>query len=256
MENMKENEYQNVELKSKRMVVKIGSSSIAKRGQPLNESVMDSIASQTSNLYRKGVEIALVSSGAVICGENALKEDSKDIFDSQEAAIYGQPILISKWVKCFEKYGVLAGQILFSEEDLPKPNTPIIRAMKRGIPIVNANDAINNHEMKQYYLSSDNDQLALHISRFVDADTLLLLTDVEGVFDQDGKIITLLDDNHLKILTFGDNSNEGTGGMKSKINVGLNAARDGKRVIISKASNTDVLIKAALGISTGTEVKL
>lgn len=154
------------------------------------------------------------------------------------------------WNEGFRPYGIHVGQVLFSEEDLSKPNTPILLGMKHGIQIINANDATNDIEMKAFLKSADNDRLAGHVADFVKADTLLILTDVEGVLDSNGNVI-----RHMQSgveIDFMGKSKTGTGGMQSKVTVGLESHQKGIRTIIANAHENDVILKAAKGISVGT----
>lgn len=235
---------------SKRMIVKIGSSSIAKNGNPLNGSLMRTIARQCAILYKSGVEISIVSSGAVAAGKKLLKSTNDDIIHDQVAAIYGQNHLMNKWDRVFKKYSILTGQVLLSENDLKNPNTPIMMGLKRGVQIINANDAVNNEEMKAYFLSADNDRLAGHIAQFINADTLLLLTDVDGVLDEKGQVIKEMRENK-KVKLVGK-SKLGTGGMMSKVIVGFRAAKNNIRTVIANAYEKDVVLKVARGERFGT----
>lgn len=235
---------------TRRMVVKIGSSSITKNGNPLNRDFMNNIGLQCGILYDAGIEIALVSSGAVACGKEILKYRMDDLIHDQVAAIYGQVHLVDAWDDTFRPFGVPVGQVLFSEDDLSKPNTPLVKALKYGIQIVNANDAINDSEMKQYFLSSDNDKLAGHVARFMKADTLLLLTDVDGVLDQEGNVIQRIYPGQELFLN--GKSDKGTGGMQSKVDVGFESSKRGIRTIIANAHAKDVILDVAKGKQVGT----
>lgn len=231
----------------KRIVIKIGSSSITKNGS-LNVRVMNSIARQVALLYQLGVEIVIVSSGAVACGRKLLSTKKKS--SSQVAAIYGQSILLNEWGKVFEKYHINVGQVLISEEDLKNSNTPIVKGLKHGIQILNANDAVNNEEMKAYFLSSDNDRLSGHIAQFIGADTLILLTNVDGVLGGDGKVIKKLETNSN--VHFNKKSTLGTGGMSSKVNVGLETTEKGIKTFIANANKKDVILEIISGKQIGT----
>ena len=233
----------------KRIVIKIGSSSITTDGA-LNMKVINSVAYQVSLIYKLGLEIVIVSSGAVACGKNKLQL-KKNVSSSQIAAIYGQNHLISAWSKAFEKFNVNVGQVLISEKDLKNRSTPIIRGLRHGIQIINANDAVNDEEMKAFFLSSDNDKLAGHIAQFIGANTLILLTDVEGVLDVSRKVIREFGRKNQAGL-FGK-SKVGTGGIESKINVGLKSTRKGIETFIANAHKKDVILKILAGTKIGTK---
>jgi glutamate 5-kinase len=231
----------------KRIVIKIGSSSITKNGT-LNMKVMHSIASQVSLLFKLGVEVVIVSSGAVACGRKILNTNRK--MSSQVAAIYGQNLLLNTWSKVFEKYSVHVGQVLISESDLKSSSTPLVMGLKHGIQIINANDAVNDEEMKAFYLSSDNDKLSGYIAEFIGATMLILLTNVDGVLGSDGKVITKLERDSQ--LLFGKKSSVGTGGMSSKVNVGYDSTKKGIKTIIANANRKDVILQVVTGSNIGT----
>lgn len=239
---------------SKRMVIKIGSSSLTRDGNPLNIELIQKLADQVATLYKSGVEVVIVSSGAVASGKEILKTTKDDLINDQIAAIYGQNYLMDAWNKAFAKHQIPVGQVLFSEDDLKKPNTPIIMGMKHGIQIINANDAINDSEMKEYLLSSDNDKLSGHIAKFVNADTLLLLTDVNGVIDNNGNVISEMYPG-VEVSLLGKSS-VGTGGMNSKVNVGFDCAQNNIRTVIASANQPEVILKVARGEQIGTSFVL
>lgn len=232
----------------KRIVIKIGSSSITKNGI-LDMRTINSIARQVSLLYRLGAEIVIVSSGAVACGRNILSlKDTKS--SSQIAAIYGQNVLLNSWSQAFRKFNVNVGQVLISEEDLKNPNTPLVGGLKHGIQIVNANDAVNDEEMKAFFLSSDNDKLSGHIAQFIKADTLILLTNVDGVLNHEGKVIKKLEKSSK--IHFRAKSSVGTGGMYSKVLVGFESAKNGIQTIIANANKKNIILEIISGKQTGT----
>ena len=201
-------------------------------------------------LYRLGVEIVIVSSGAVACGRNILSL-KKTKSSSQIAAIYGQNVLLNSWSQAFRKFNIHVGQVLISEEDLKNPNTPfLVGGLKHGIQIVNANDAVNDEEMKAFFLSSDNDKLSGHIAQFINADTLILLTNVDGVLNNDEKVINKLEKSAK--IHFRAKSSVGTGGMQSKVLVGFESAKNGIQTIIANANKKDIILEIISGKQTGT----
>lgn len=244
---------QRIEIKqfvSKRMVIKIGSSSLTHDGNPLNIELIEKLADQVATLYKSGVEVVIVSSGAVASGKEILETTNDDLINDQIAAIYGQNYLMDAWSKAFAKHKIPVGQVLFSEDDLNKPNTPIVLGMKHGIQIINANDAVNDSEMREYFLSSDNDKLSGHIAKFVNADTLLLLTDVKGVIDSNGDVISEMYPG-IEVSLLGKSS-VGTGGMNSKVNVGFDCSKSNIRTVIAGANQEDIILKVARGEQIGT----
>ena len=254
-----------------RMVVKIGSSTITKDGDPLNKSFMDNIARQSSQLFKSGVEVFIVSSGAVMSGDAlirkngidmnqlfsshilSLTEEEQKVFLDMVKAFYGQTELMSAWREVFWHYGVLAGQGLYEDRNLRSRTTREVleSACKIGVPIINANDAVSDFEMRQLAISADNDKLAGFIARTINADTLVFLTDVDGVLDENGKELSYVDrleDIQELIKDTGDRP----GGMWGKTIVAKTAAREGRRTFITNGRKQNILIQIARGENLGT----
>ena len=236
---------------SKRLIVKIGSSTIVKDGDPLNRDFMDNMARQISGLFRSGVEVVIVSSGAVACGRKILGDIGTTTLDNQVAAVYGQPELIAQWKASFSRYGVHVGQELLTDEHLNNNRKVLEDSLKRGVVIINANDPVNDLEMKQFRISADNDRLAGDVAGSIDADTLILLTDVDGVLNKKGELLTHVD-RLEDVEDIIKDSGAGTGGMWSKCLVAKQAARDGRRSIIANGRSEDVILRAARGQNVGT----
>lgn len=240
---------------ARRMVVKIGSSSITRDGSPLNLDFMDSVARQASTLFYAGTEVVIVSSGSVESGRQVVSVNG-DMIDKQVAAMYGQGELTYRWKEAFAKYQVDAAELLLTKRDLKKSTGPLLRAMQYGVVIINENDAVNNEELKKLVLLGDNDKLASRVARVsARADTLLLLTDTDGVLDSSGNTIHTLGENEKENVLFFGKSNVGTGGMESKVKAGFKAAREGVRTIIASAYEQDVILKAARGEQIGTRLQ-
>lgn len=239
-----------------RIVIKIGSKTITDGGQPLNEHFMDDIARQASELFRNGVQVAIVTSGAIASGRRIMDSDNNDIVDKQVVASFGQCHLIEEWSKAFRKYSVPVAQFLISEADLENPRWPLLGAMQRGIPIINANDTVNPQEVEQLAISADNDRLAGYVAHLIDADALLLLTDTDGVLDGSGKIINSIgaDESIKGRVVFHGKSERGTGGMRSKVEVAQGFARGGKTAVIANGRAPDVILKVAMGRKLGTKI--
>ena len=121
---------------ARRMVVKIGSSSITRDGSPLNLDFMDSVARQASTLFYAGTEVVIVSSGSVESGRQVVSVNG-DMIDKQVAAMYGQGELTYRWKEAFAKYQVDAAELLLTKRDLKKSTGPLLRAMQYGVVIIN-----------------------------------------------------------------------------------------------------------------------
>lgn len=238
-----------------RMVVKIGSSTIIEGGtyeQPLNLDLITSIANQCSILFKAGVEVAIVSSGAVASGKSLLEIDEQSVSDRQIEAIFGQPALIHAWIEAFRRFGIIAGQILLTENDLKTPPETLKKALKKGVVVINANDAINSQEMEQFLVSADNDKLAGFVAKAIGADTLLILTDVDGVKDGNGCVI----EDGMEInetIVFVNKSKPGTGGMASKVMVLQELAKLQIKGVIASPGEK-IVLDAARGTLSGCTV--
>ena len=178
---------------------------------------------QCSHIYKNGVDVTIVSSGAVACGRHLLSKgniEEDDIQDRQVEAVFGQPTLIGAWVAAFRKYGVKAGQALITEND------------------------------EEFLVSADNDRLAAFVATTVKADTVLILTDVEGVLDTNNDLIedgSLIKDD----VPFYQSSEKGTGGMTSKVRVLKELSNQGVKGIIAGAKQQNIILKAARGNTRG-----
>jgi len=173
---------------TRRIVIKIGTSTITAGKDKPDLVFMGDIARQAAVLFRGGVDVVIVSSGARGSGK---REDfpRTDIIDEQVDAVFGQPRLMTSWSIPFGAEGIQdIGQVLLTDNDFKEKsgNTKevLLRAMKRGVVIINYNDAVADEEMRKVERSVDNDKLASDVARLIDADTILILTDTDGVMDQ------------------------------------------------------------------------
>ncbi len=237
-----------------RIVIKIGSNVLtegATADNPLNTELIDSIARQCSHLYKNGVDVIIVSSGAVACGRHLLSIEERSLQDRQVEALYGQPTLIGTWVQAFKKYRVIVGQALITENDLEEAQKVLQKSFKSGVIIVNANDAVSVSEMQQFLVSADNDRLAGFVAETIEADTIILLTDVDGVLDSKGRLI----EDGFRIdntIQFRQGSDRGTGGMRSKVETLRELASNTRiRGVIASAKQEDVILEIARGNTKG-----
>lgn len=239
---------------SRRMVIKIGSSSITQGGNPLNLECMYTIAKQVAVLFYAGVEVVIVSSGAVESGKRIINTNG-DMVHKQTAAMYGQNKLMNGWDSAFARYNIPVAGLLLTKQTLKKSKAPLIDAMKSGITIINENDAVNNEELKKLLILGDNDKLASRVARkLIHADTLLLLTDTDGVLDIDGNIVADLDKSGKERILYVAKKEKKNNGMESKVKAGFKAAKKGIRVVIANAREEDVILNAARGKRVGTSL--
>ena len=189
-------------LKSKRIVIKVGSSVLTASDEiGLNLEVLSSIATQISLLLKMGHEIVLVSSGAIAAGLKLLniKKYPKTMPERQGAAAVGQPILMDAYNKVFKKLGLNIAQILLTHSDLDERerflnacNTIDNLLHKKIIPIVNENDTVSTEEIK----FGDNDSLASQVAQMTRSGLVVILSDVEGMYSANPNI-----DKNAKLLS-------------------------------------------------------
>ena len=240
---------------SKRIVVKIGSSSITTAQGGIDEQKLNQIVKAIAAHHKKAHEIVLVSSGAIAAGLAPLKLDSrpKDLTLQQAVASVGQSLLVNKYSQEFSKHGINVGQVLLTAEDMSRRSH--YRNAQRTfnkllemkvIPIVNENDTVANDEIRV----GDNDRLAGIVTHLIDADALILLSDVDGLYtappgNSNSKLITEVKDfteiNNLEIGGAGA-SGVGTGGMFTKVQAARIASAGGVAVLITDAKNLDAVL--------------
>jgi glutamate 5-kinase len=232
---------------TKRIVVKVGTSTIAYNTGNLNIRAMRRLTRILSDVKNSGKEIILVSSGAVGLGRGLLgiKEKPVDIPTKQACASVGQCELMHIYDDMFGKYSVTVGQILLTRnvltrsESIENVKNAFNRLLELGvIPIVNENDTVAVDELIPGY--GENDTLAAIVAKIVEADLFVIMSDINGLYDSDphtnpnAKIIPIVEDidEHIEEIASGAKSSLGTGGMATKIN----AAK------ISTSSNIPMLI--------------
>ena len=250
--------------KTKRWVVKIGSALLTDNGCGLKHELLDNWVKQIIELNVRGVEIVIVSSGAVAEGVARLgwKTRPKIIHELQAAAAVGQMGLIQGYEVCFQKYGKHTAQILLTHDDIAdrarylNARTTLITLLKLGVaPIVNENDTVATDEIRM----GDNDTLAALVANLVDADLLVLLTDQEGLFtvnpilDSSAKLIKEAKAGDKVLEDYaGDGGSLGRGGMRTKLKAAIIATRSGTQTIIASGSIHNSLINISNGEDVGT----
>lgn len=249
-----------------RIVIKIGSSSlIHKQTGSINYSKIEKLVRVICDLKNKGKEVILVSSGAVAIGREALKITKRPLAldEKQACASIGQSNLMSTYSKIFSEYDKKASQILLTRMGLQLPNccTNIkntIQALLRleVIPIANENDTVSPEEI----IFGDNDTLSAILSVLSDADLLIVLTDIDGLYTDDphinekAEIIHVVTSNQPKLYEIAkDTQNDvGTGGMYTKVKAAeiVNAA--GIDMVIANGSKVENLLDIVKGKQVGT----
>ncbi len=257
--------------KAKKIVVKVGTTSVThENGQP-NFKKMDELALVLTDLENSGYRIVLVSSGAIGCGMKklGLKERPKTLEAKQATASVGQGILMSTYQKFFDQYYQVVAQILLTKDvfnHATKRQNAIntFRALKKRmvIPIVNENDCVSTEEIEEENFG-DNDILSAMTAEIFGADLLIILSDVQGLYDCDpnhnknARFIEQIDqiDNSIYDYAQCSSSNRGTGGMISKISAAHYATEKGIDTIIASGENFKILHDILDGKKIGTFLK-
>ena len=238
--------------KKKRVVVKVGSNVLTREDGSLDTTRVSSIVDQLVGLRRMNYEIVLVTSGAVACGRSLIKEDRK-LTDVQQRQLYsaiGQVRLMDLYYKLFTGYGINVGQVLTMknnfEPGVEYENQRIcveVMLQSNVLPIVNENDTVSITEL----MFTDNDELSGLVARMVGAEALVILTNVDGIYDGDP---SLPESKVIRKINAGDpvedcisdsKSSRGRGGMASKYHVAAGAAADGVRVIIANGKRDGII---------------
>lgn len=250
----------------KKIVVKIGTSSLTTKDGKFNKDFARDIARQVSMLKMQGKDIILVSSGAIGTGCEILelKERPKSIPLKQATAAIGQSILMHEWGKVFEEFDLKVAQILltydaFSDRKtyLNLRNSMSVLLELGVIPIINENDPICVHEIGETF--GDNDTLSAMVSSKVEADLLILMTDIDGLYTKnpkkakDAKKIPIIYEITPEIESFGGGAGEkGTGGMKTKLEAAKIAQKSGCFMIIASSEDIDLITRVMAGEDIGT----
>lgn len=251
--------------KAKRIVVKVGTSTLTYANGRLNLNRIEAIVKQLADLANQGKEMILVSSGAVGAGLAPLgfKEKPKDIAMKQAAAAVGQGILLHMYEKLFREYGHTVGQILLTREDsthrsryINLRNTLFSLIELGVIPIINENDVVAIDEVK----IGDNDTLSATVASIVEADLLIILSDIEGLYTanpQTEPTATLISEvstitPHIYEIAGGAGTACGTGGMFTKIEAANIAVNSGVHMVIASGEHSDSIQVIARGEARGT----
>lgn len=257
-------------LDKKRVVVKIGSSSLQHpETGDLDYTKLDILVRELCNMRNKGMDVVLVSSGAIAVGKKAVqisREDKEDhpIAVKQACAAIGQARLMMIYQKLFSEYNQVTAQVLMTKntvaDDLNRYNVQntFSELFKLGaIPVVNENDSVATYEIK----FGDNDSLSAIVASIVKADILILLSDIEGLYSDDprknpeARFIDEVDNLTAEYYEMGKDStgsDSGTGGMSTKLQAAKIATSCGIDMVITSAKDVKVLHKILSGKKIGT----
>lgn len=248
----------------KRIIVKVGTSTLTHQTGKTNIARMAKLVSVLSDLHNMGHEIVLVSSGAIGIGYTklGLKSKPKTTKGLQAAAAIGQSELMFLYDKFFSEYGIVVSQLLFTSDALKRDDgrhhliDTFNQLIEYGsIPIVNENDSVSIEELH----NGDNDRLSANVATLIDADLLVLLTDTDGLYDsnpsenKDAKLISVVEKITPEIAAVAGGAGEkGTGGFATKIKAAKIATDKGIPVIIMNGQKPTDIYKILNGEQIGT----
>lgn len=242
----------------KRIVVKLGSSQIVDDKYKARNGRLGKLAQQIARLRKKGVEVVLVSSGAIALGMGELKEQKRptELAELQARAAIGQAGLMHVYSQVFKKVGLKCAQVLLVWDDF---NTRALNVrhtleaiLKEGIvPVINENDTTSTEEIK----FGDNDKLSSLVAKFLHADLLVILSNVEGFYDENEQVIpevSVISEKILKMAKGTANANLARGGMKTKIEAAQVARQAHIPTVIAGGKVNNVLLDITSGKNIGT----
>ena len=236
----------------KRIVIKIGSALLIDENGNFNTSWLGNIANEISLLLNEGIEVLIVSSGAVAIGSGIIgrKRNLMNINELQAAAAMGQAQLVMEWQSALSDHNIKTAQILLTRQDtenqkrfLNSKNTLQALLKLKVVPVINENDTVATDELKY----GDNDRLAARVAQMVMADGLLLLSDVDGLYTSDPSVnkntkhITKVESvtDEILMMAGSKESNFGSGGMLTKLQAAKIAMHAGCTTIISNGSQDE-----------------
>jgi len=254
---------------SKRIVVKVGTSTLTYDNGDINLARIEKLARVLSDLMNAGKEVVLVTSGAVQVGVKKLKlkEKPTSIRDKQAAASVGQCELMHIYSKFFGEYSHIVGQVLLTKDVIGDEHVRnnVVNTFEKliedkVIPIVNENDTVAIDEIENIVRFGDNDNLSAIVSVLIHADLLVILSDIDGFFDSDptknpnSKLMKVIDGITPELENFaGDSGTDvGTGGMVTKLTAAKTATSAGVSLILANGKEPSILRDIIEGQEIGT----
>ncbi|MFQ5521200.1 MAG: glutamate 5-kinase [Candidatus Methylomirabilia bacterium] len=251
--------------RTRRLVVKVGSGLLASPGGGLNPDAISALADELARVMSEGREVVLVSSGAIAAGVGrlGLKQRPRSIPEKQAAAAVGQSALIWHYEQAFARHGLKVAQVLLIQDDIShrtrylNARNTLSALLAFGIlPIVNENDTVAVDEIKV----GDNDNLSALVAHLIDADLLVLLTDVDGLYSGDPRreaAATRIEEvevvtEEIRRLAWDDPDTVSVGGMGTKLQAAEKAVASGIPMVIAGGRERAVLQRLLRGESVGT----
>ncbi len=252
----------------KRIVVKLGTGLLTSGSNHLDQEIMSGLVNQVAQLHKQGRELIIVSSGSIALGKYrlGLSRKIKGIPYRQVLAAVGQSLLMHVYDQLFQQHGITVAQALLAKADLidragylNARNTLLTLLELRVIPVINENDVVAVEEIKEAKFG-DNDNLSAMVANLVDADLLILLSDIAGLYtadprsNPDATLIPQVEkiDARIESLATGTLSSLATGGMVTKIEAAKLATASGVTLVIADGMEPDIILKLADGQATGT----
>lgn len=250
---------------ARRVVVKIGSSLLTNAGLGLDRGAIADWVRQIAQLRERGIEVLVVSSGAIAEGMKRLGWSKRPhaVNELQAAAAVGQMGLVQMWESCFAEQGLHTAQVLLTHEDLGdrrrylNARTTLRSLVALGVvPIINENDTVVVDEIRL----GDNDTLGALVTNLIEADALVILTDQKGLYSADprkspgAELVERASagDPRLEAMAGGAGSHLGSGGMLTKVLAAKRSARSGAHTAIAWGREPDVLLRLFSGVAVGT----
>lgn len=255
----------------KRIVIKIGSSSLMHENtEKLNLMKIEKLVRILVDIKNSGKEVILVSSGAIAVGKSTIglhnRPDGLPV--KQACAAIGQAKLMMVYQKIFAEYSTIAAQVLLTKNtvlnDVSRKNVEntFNELLQLGaVPIVNENDSVSTYEIEQVQTFGDNDRLSAIVASILEADLLILLSDIDGMYTDDpnknpeARFISQVDNIDEKLENMGkasSGSGVGTGGMAAKIAAAKIATASGADMVITNGNNVENIVSVISGKDTGT----
>ena len=243
-----------MEIDFNRIAVKVGSNVLTRRDGTLDVTRMSALVDQIAELHKAGIEIILVSSGAVASGRSEVRPTKKlDSVDQRQLfSAVGQAKLINRYYELFREHGIPVGQVLTMKENfstrrhyLNQKNCMTVMLENGVIPIVNENDTISVSEL----MFTDNDELSGLIASMMDAQALIILSNIDGIYngspaDPESQVIREIEQGKdLSSYIQTSKSSFGRGGMLTKTNIARKVADEGITVIIANGKRDNILVK-------------
>lgn len=248
-----------------KIVIKVGTSTLTHPNGKLNLMRIEKLVRVLADLNNKGKQVILVSSGAIAAGaaKMGITKKPTDMSKKQALAAIGQAELIRIYDKFFEEYSKTCAQILVTKDGIINPirrtnaKNTINELLKMGIiPVINENDTVSTHEIE----FGDNDTLSAAVATMINADLLIILSDINGMYTSDprkNEEATLINevfefDNMIESYVFGTASAFGTGGMSSKIIAAKHCMEHGVDMIITNGEDPSIIFDVLDGNEVGT----